>query len=403
MVGFHTENSYKLGEVVKPAGMSRLRLNAGQTTRSKGQAVLRFAIVAIFALVSACTRAPDAVGVDTVVPVDTVEGIATHEVFIATTRAPSTDDAEFFSGDRQLGLSFASVDVTVPPIHEPGQIERTNADTPDPRRHFTIQDPNVFANRQGFMRDLEAALLQKTPEQRNVLLFIHGYNTTMTDAIFQVAQFVEDTDYDGIPILFSWASGGAVSQYVYDLNSVLVARDGLASMGQVLQSPAIKHFDLLAHSMGNFLTMEVVREASIVGRSENIGKARNIVLASPDIDIDLFMTQLKRIPRENRTFVVMVSDDDRALAVSSLVDGSTVKVGRAPADELAKLGVIAIDLSEIEDQSTLSHSKFSESPEIVQLIGKGLATRSTFGDSPETTGDFLRSSVDGLVDIFIPN
>ena len=53
------------------------------------------------------------------------------------------------------------------------------------------------------MRDLEAALLQKTPEQRNVLLFIHGYNTTMTDAIYQDAQFVEATDYAGIPILYS--------------------------------------------------------------------------------------------------------------------------------------------------------------------------------------------------------
>ncbi|MEL7012334.1 MAG: alpha/beta hydrolase [Pseudomonadota bacterium] len=365
--------------------------------------MFRFMIMMIVVLVTSCTRAPDAVGVETVVPVDTVEGLKSHEIFIATTRAQSDDEAEFFSGDRQLGLSFASVDVTVPPIHEPGQIERTKADVPDPRRHFTIQDPNAFATRQGFMRDLEEALRKRPPDRRNVLLFVHGYNTTMTDAILQVTQFVEDTEYDGIPILFSWASGGAIRKYVYDLNSVLVARDGLASMGQVLQSSAIEHFDLLAHSMGSFLTMEVVRQASLLGRVDSLGKARNVVLASPDIDIDLFLTQIKGIPPEKRTFVVMVSDDDRARAASSIVDGSIVKVGRAPAEELAKLGVIAIDLSKIDDQSSLSHSKFSTSPEIVQLIGDGLATKSTFGNSSETTGEFLRNSVDGLVDVILPN
>ncbi|MEM8539274.1 MAG: hypothetical protein AAGF56_15600, partial [Pseudomonadota bacterium] len=76
--------------------------------------MLRLAIIAIFVLVSSCTRAPDAVGVETVVPVDTVEGIKSHEIFIATTRAQSDDDAQFFSTDRQLNLHFASVDVTVP-------------------------------------------------------------------------------------------------------------------------------------------------------------------------------------------------------------------------------------------------------------------------------------------------
>lgn len=364
--------------------------------------MFRIAIMAIVVCVAACTRAPDAVGVETVVPVETVEGIKTHEIFIATTRAPSDDDAEFFSGDRQLNLHFASVDVTVPPVHEPGKIERTKADTPDPRRHFTIQDPNAFSDRGGFQRDLETALRQRPSSERNVLLFVHGYNTTMTDAIFQVAQFVEDTNYDGVPVLFSWASGGSVSQYVYDLNSALVARDSLASMASVLDSSAIAHYDLLAHSMGGFLTMEVMRVAGITGRLDALGKARNIIFAAPDVDVDLFVTQIQRIPEDKRSFVVMVSSDDRALAASSFVDGGQTKVGAAPADQLAKLGVVAIDLSKIEDDSTLSHSKFSASPEVVQLIGEGLANKSTFGNSQETTGEFVRGRVDGLVDIFLP-
>ncbi|MEM6577379.1 MAG: alpha/beta hydrolase [Pseudomonadota bacterium] len=352
--------------------------------------------ILLVVLIAACSRAPDAVGVETVVPAQTVQGVKKHDVFIATTREPSPEAAEFFSAERDLGLSFASVEVTVPPTHEPGQIERTKAEKPDPRRHFTIQEPRTFETRGGFQRQLEQALLARPPEGRNVLVFIHGFNTTMTDAILQVAQFVEDTDYNGIPVLFSWASGGAVTKYVYDLNSALVARDGLTGMVEVMEGASIEHYDVLAHSMGNFLAMEVIRQASITGRFNSVGKARNIILASPDVDIDLFVTQLRRIPMKDRSFVVMVSQDDKALAASRLIDGGVAHVGSAPADELAKLGVIAIDLSEIDDQSSLSHSKFRQSPEIVQIIGEGLATKSTFGEGNQGRGGIVRQGVDGL-------
>ena len=365
--------------------------------------MLRLSIACLSLLfVVACSRAPDAVGVDTLVPVEEVRGLKAHRVFIATTRAPSSDTAQFFSGERQLGLSFAAVDATVPPHHEPGKLERNKRGSPDPRQHFTIQNPQNFDGEKDFQRQLELSLRARPPEGRNVLVFIHGFNTTLTDAVLQVTQFVEDANYDGIPVLFSWASGGSLTKYVYDLNSALVARDGLASMVEVMESSSIEHYDLLAHSMGNFLTMEVIRQGALTGQLNAVGKARNVILASPDVDIDLFVTQLRRIPRENRSFVVMVSEDDKALATSRLVDGGVVHAGAAPADELSKLGVIAIDLSEVDDQSSLSHSKFRQSPEIVQIIGNGLASEATFGEGNQGRGGILRQSVDGLFRVVRP-
>ena len=49
-----------------------------------------------------------------------------------------------------------------------------------------------------------------------------------------------------------------------------------------------------------------------------------------------------------------------------------MRVGAADAQTLDSLGVSVIDLSEIEDSASGSHSKFAGSPEIVQLIGNGL-------------------------------
>ncbi|MEM7074248.1 MAG: alpha/beta hydrolase [Pseudomonadota bacterium] len=348
----------------------------------------------------ACARAPDSVGVETVVPVESVPGLTRHDVFIATTRAPSDDTAQFFSGDRSLKVRYASVDVTIPPGHVPGELERTKADVPDPRRHFTIQNPVAYDGSSQFQRDLVQALKNRPPSGRNVLIFVHGYNTTLTDGILQVAQFIEDSGYDGIPILFSWASGGELTKYVYDLNSVLVARDGLASMLGVMDSSAIQHYDVLAHSMGTLLTMETGRQIALTSGINPTGKTRNVILASPDIDIDLFVSQLQRIPEDYRSFVVMVSSDDKALKASRLVAGGVARTGAAPVEVLNELGVIAIDLSEVDDQSSLSHSKFRDSPQIVQVIGEGMRTRSTFGESNETRSGIVRTGTDGVLELF---
>jgi len=67
-----------------------------------------------------------------------------------------------------------------------------------------------------------------------------------------------------------------------------------------------------------------------------------------------------------------VSQDDSALRFSQRIAGGVTRVGRADAEELAELGVSVIDLTEAEDSSSGSHSKFAGSPEIVQLIGNGL-------------------------------
>jgi esterase/lipase superfamily enzyme len=57
------------------------------------------------------------------------------------------------------------------------------------------------------------------------------------------------------------------------------------------------------------------------------------------------------------------------------------RVGASDAAELEKLGLTVIDLSEIDDSSSGSHSKFAGSPEVVKLIGAGLNSAGHFGES----------------------
>ena len=48
-----------------------------------------------------------------------------------------------------------------------------------------------------------------------------------------------------------------------------------------------------------------------------------------------------------------------------------------------------IDLSEIEDSSSGSHSKFTGSPEVVQLIGAGLNSARAFESRPMHLGELI--------------
>jgi len=352
--------------------------------------VVIFAILAL----AGCAGSPDAIiGVDNPrIPAETVSGARKHDIFIATTRALDVDPAILYSGERGDEIGLARVTVSVPPNHISGQTERPKNLPPDPRTDFTILSPRPYDDERLFVEGVNSALATRPKGERTVLVFVHGYNTTLTFATLRLAQFVEDSGYTGVPVLFSWASRGKAFDYVYDLNSTLHARDDLIKTAKLIEQTAAEGFDLVAHSMGNFLTVEAMRQAKLEGKFNRTGRLRNIILASPDIDVDVFKKQIAPFPKKNRRFYVLISKDDKALAASRKIAGGVNRVGNESANELAALGATVIDLSQVNDKSSLNHSKFTESPEVVQLIGKNAFAGNTLQTSePGGLGASLRA------------
>ena len=351
-------------------------------------------------LVSGCAGSPDAIiGIDNPrIRAETVTGARKHDIFIATTRALDANPAIMYSGERSDEIGLARISVSVPPNHVPGKIERPNSLPPDPRTEFTVLDPVTYTDERAFLEGLRSELATRRKGERNVLLFVHGFNTTLPAAALRVAQFVEDTGYSGVPVLFSWASRGKVFDYVYDLNSALHARDDLIKTARLLAQTEAEGFDIVAHSMGNFLTVEAMRQAKLEGRFNTSGRLRNIILASPDIDIDVFKKQIAPFPKKNRRFYVLISEDDKALSLSRRIAGGINRVGDASADELAELGATVIDLSQVNDKSSLNHAKFADSPEVVQLIGNGILAGNTLQTS-ERRGGLVGGLAAGLTAI----
>ena len=366
---------------------------------------MRALIFAIAVLLAGCSGPPSSiVGVAGAIPAASVPGATTVEVFIATSRAPDDDARVFFSGERNEDLSFARVLVSIPPNHQIGQIERAQTLPPDPRREFVIAEPQKFATSTAFADAIDAEFAVKPPSDRNILLFVHGYNTDFPSAVLRAAQFSHDSNFDGIPVLFTWASRGRTLDYVYDLNSALHARDALLETGIVLNDTSAQRIDVVAHSMGNFLTVEAIRQQALRGGVRDGGLVRRgkfnaVVLAAPDIDIDLFRRQLTWLNLQEPPVYVLTSGDDKALALSRRIAGGVERAGAADPAELSALGLTVIDLSQVKDSESIHHTKFAGAPEVVQLIGSSILSGNGLPETEhqDTPIDVLGDAATGIL------
>ncbi|WP_442583518.1 alpha/beta hydrolase [Mesorhizobium sp. ASY16-5R] len=319
---------------------------------------------------------------------------AEHQIFVATTRAKSERVEEIFDGRRSPTTSYAKVDITVPAIHKTGEIERRKKNQPaDPSKFMVAQSVTAY-DEAAFSKALRADIAK---HGGRALVFVHGYNTAFDGAVYRMTQIVNDSDYSGTPVLFTWASGGRTLDYVYDNNSASAARDALEATLRLVAKSGAKRVDIIAHSMGNWVTMEALRQLAISGDRDLGNKLGDVVLASPDIDVDVFKSQMARYGVPDKPFILFLSGDDRALRISGLIAGKQPRVGDyGNAADLAKLGVVAVDLSKVKSGDRLNHTKFAENPVLIKILGERLKQNSSLVSNQEEADQRLASLTGGI-------
>jgi len=348
--------------------------HAGAPQRSAWRGLRAFLFILLLpAMVSACARP----GAEALYPLATAQapGAADYTILIATTRKRSADPGAMFSGERAHELDFGQAVVSVPPNHVAGRIEWPSQPPGNPQTEFATHETAYLDSDRQFVANLNQQLAQRPPGQRNVFLFVHGYNTLFPEGLYRLAQVVHDSGSQGVPVYFSWASRGELLGYVYDQNSATAARDGLEHTIGLIASSNVEKINILAHSMGNWVTVEAFRgiriSRALAGKSQKLG---NIVLASPDIDIDVFRTQMERIGKPKKPFLIILSRDDRALAASRLIAGDRDRLGDYKnAGDLTKYGAVVVDLSGIQSNDRFNHDKFAEIAEIAPKLREVLA------------------------------
>ncbi|MEM1366047.1 MAG: alpha/beta hydrolase [Pseudomonadota bacterium] len=309
------------------------------------------------------------------------------ETLVATTRAPARAEL-MFSDRRAEGLNFGSITVSVPPIHVPGQLERSLS-RPDPKKHFAAVRGAYINTEAAFIAAVNRQIADNPSYGGEVMIFVHGYNTSFAEGVFRGTQFHNDWKLPAVPVHFSWPSAANAAGYVYDKESVLYSRDGFARFLEVMGKTNAKNIVVLAHSMGTHLTMETLRQLAISGRRDVLAHLDMVALISPDIDRGVFDRQFEAIAPPPFPMVAVVSRDDRALAVSArLQRDSRLGSGETKQDLIDK-GIAVVDLTDVNDGDGTNHSKFATSATFIQLIQNRSLSRSIInaGDREEPSAE----------------
>jgi esterase/lipase superfamily enzyme len=211
---------------------------------------------------------------------------------------------------------------------------------------------------------------------RDLLIYVHGFNQTFEAAVLDAARLSGGISFAGDTMVFAWPSRASLLDYNYDRESAMWSRDALDQvLEDLLANQAVGRVNVVAHSVGTMLTMEALR--ALYGKLGDYAADRigAVVFASPDIDMDVFTASVQRIGPLAPKVTIITATDDRALAVSRWVNGSTTRVGAAEKAQLEKLGLRVIDASS-QGWGILNHDLFLSNSGVRQAI------RNAIGDYP---------------------
>lgn len=316
-------------------------------------------------------------------------------VIVATSRAP-TAAPDHFSSRRSAVLGFARFEVSVPPDRSPGKVRFPGKASPDPQTDFLIASSRHLDGPAGFIEAVNGELA--TRRKSTATVFVHGYNTNFAEGLFRQAQLHADYADPGVSVNYSWPSAAAARFYVYDIESAIFARTGLEATINGLAGSRITGMTLVAHSMGGQVLMETLHQMAVRGDASAFRKIRDVVLLSPDVNVDLFDAQLREIARYNLPIYIVVSGKDEALQISSRLRGERARLGalRQNPWEAAGYNVRLIDLTDVGGGDPLRHFSAGSSPSVIALV-KGLNETGVpiLNDSDGNSG-FFSDSLDIL-------
>jgi esterase/lipase superfamily enzyme len=273
-------------------------------------------------------------------------------------------------------ISYGRALVTIPRTHTPGSLELPSIWRlqlqPDPTRHFTLKsvDPLTLDEARAEM----VARLADT-SSKALLVYVHGYNMSFAEAAMRTAQLAHDLDFPGLPFFFSWPSLGQVTGYLRDTESAQLSEDAFDQVLDDLSRLRAAEIYIIAHSMGSRLVSQALR--SRVDKGKSTAGLRELLLAAPDINADLFRKTIA--PRlqamQGTQTTVYASSSDLALMASKAVHGYR-RVGETAGGVFVYPGFDTVDASAASlAMRAFGHSYLTDSAAVLKDIKSLLRLR----------------------------
>jgi esterase/lipase superfamily enzyme len=276
------------------------------------------------------------------------------------------------------GVRYGSCLVNIPIERKVGTLSVPEpGEAADPARDFFI-----FGESVRFLDDAAfRGLIRGGDTGRDVLVYIHGFNTAFDFAVVRMAQVVEDLEFAGTPVVFSWPAHEVAvpwpSDYSQDEANAERSYGALARVFKTLVEeqearPADRRgkIHVIAHSLGNRVTMRAlsILDTLLPSGSKPMGQ---VVLAAPDVSTDDFARLLPTIQRRSERVSLYFNPNDQALWASYVRHGRERRAGNS-AQFIRNLD--NIDAANV-DTTLLGHGYWSEARPVLQdlnlLIGMG--------------------------------
>lgn len=294
-------------------------------------------------------------------------------VWYGTNREPvDADPAKGFVGrlDPAGTVHYGYCDVVIPETHKWGSTGTSwwkrwiRLEFKDD--HIKVERRTASADADGFFADLGADLRESGGKR--VLFYLHGYNVSFDDAAIRSAQMLADLKVDGEVAFFSWPSKGELGGYPADADRVADSEqaiaDFLTGLATRLDGATI---DVIAHSMGNRGLARAIQRITAKAAAAADVRFGQIILAAPDISVDLFKGLAEVYPTISERTTMYVSARDRALEASRWLQDAP-RAGFTPPITVVP-GIDTVEVTSI-DLTMLGHGYFADAEAVLYDIGE---------------------------------
>ena len=206
-------------------------------------------------------------------------------------------------------------------------------------------------------------------QKKEILVFVHGFNTSFEDASRRTAQIAYDMAFDGPTVLYSWPSQGSMNPIAYNKdgrNAALTVPHLEEFLKMMVAKSGATTVDIIAHSMGNrpvtagaarFGDREPGAEEADVqpGGADGAGRGCGVVPADGAADGD----------HSSSRITLYASSRDAALKVSEVFAGYQ-RAGEGLPNLLVLPGMDTVDASAVDTNMLgFYHSYFADNTTVL--------------------------------------
>lgn len=283
--------------------------------------------------------------------------------------------AEGFSPERDTRTHYGTCKVFVPKSHKIGSVgssffKRLFSMSDDRLKLLAIEELQNAA----YWEQLSSKLKATSQDQRQAVIFLHGYNVSFEEAAIRAAQIGFDLNIRGVMAFFSWPSQGTLAGYAADEATIEASESAISEyLIQFAEKCGVNRVHIVAHSMGNRGLLRSIQR--IAERANNTsGKIFDqIILAAPDVDADVFRQFCAAYVRVARNSTLYVSQKDRAVDSSRWIHRYP-RVGFAPPIFIVP-GIDTINVTNV-DVTLLGHGYIAEARDVLRDMHDLLTNRS---------------------------